>query len=277
MQSRGNAGQPQGPSQPKPKAKKKQTIEDINEIKKDLVKPFRTLHSTYDPFQQIHGFGDGSVYFAEDACGFDQIVIDEYCDAFRLSDEFGDGFVNYKDLPVIMIRVGAFPRYSLPELGEIDRGTASTPWVFKRLEHCVNGIDEEGTNMYDFQFFLKLMRKWDENGHKYLGQDELLNAFRILDLDNSGFITSNEVRQIMNVFGDKLSLEEADGMLELADLDGNGNINYEEFVGIVVQQIVKKGKPRQDSSVSGNTSRPHSRLSGAGGGGLGATSIPAGI
>lgn len=68
---------------------------------------------------------DVNLYAAEDACGFDEIVIEEYCDAFRLSDELGDGFVTYRDLPVILMRVGAFPRYSLPEFGAIENGTAT--------------------------------------------------------------------------------------------------------------------------------------------------------
>ncbi|CAD7967244.1 unnamed protein product [Amoebophrya sp. A25] len=136
------------------------------------------------------------------------------------------------------MRLGCFPRYKLNELASIQAGFLSAPYVFRRLEFVINGLDPRGTNMYDFQFFLRLMKIWGDNT-KILGADELLEAFRLLDLDRTGLISPEEIRQIMSIFGDKLSPEEAEGMLDMADLDDNGQVDYEEFVAINLQQTMQ--------------------------------------
>jgi calmodulin len=58
---------------------------------------------------------------------------------------------------------------------------------------------------------------------------EVMDAFRVFDSDGSGTITSKELRQIMNSLGEKLTQEEVDEMINEADTDGDGEINFKEF------------------------------------------------
>ena len=55
-------------------------------------------------------------------------------------------------------------------------------------------------------------------------------AFNLFDKDKSGFIDAKELKSVMNTLGEKLSDEEISAMIKAADLDGNGTIEYEEFV-----------------------------------------------
>ncbi len=47
--------------------------------------------------------------------------------------------------------------------------------------------------------------------------------------DGNGFISRQELRAVMMNLGEKLTEEECDELVEEADLDGDGQINYEEF------------------------------------------------
>lgn len=61
-------------------------------------------------------------------------------------------------------------------------------------------------------------------------EEEILEAFKVFDKDGNGFISAAELRHIMTNLGEKLSDEEVDEMIREADIDGDGQINYEEFV-----------------------------------------------
>lgn len=65
-------------------------------------------------------------------------------------------------------------------------------------------------------------------------EDELREAFRVFDRDGSGWISAAELRHIMTHLGEKLSDEEVDEMMKEADPSGNGQVNYEEFIKIIM-------------------------------------------
>ena len=54
--------------------------------------------------------------------------------------------------------------------------------------------------------------------------------FRVFDKDGNGYISVDELRQVMTNLGEKLTEDEVDEMVREADLDGDGEVNYEEFV-----------------------------------------------
>ena len=62
---------------------------------------------------------------------------------------------------------------------------------------------------------------------------ELKEAFKVFDQDGNGFITPSELRQVMANLGEALTDEEIDQMIKEADMDGDGQVNYEEFVRLM--------------------------------------------
>lgn len=53
--------------------------------------------------------------------------------------------------------------------------------------------------------------------------------------DGNGYISAAELRHVMTNLGEKLTDEEVDEMIREADIDGDGQVNYE---GIVEMQHV---------------------------------------
>lgn len=58
-------------------------------------------------------------------------------------------------------------------------------------------------------------------------EEEIKEAFRLFDKDGNGFISAAELRHVMTCIGEKLTDEEVDDMLNEADLDGDGMVNYQ--------------------------------------------------
>ena len=58
-------------------------------------------------------------------------------------------------------------------------------------------------------------------------EEELREAFRVFDKDGNGFISAAELRHVMTNLGEKLTDEEVDEMIREADIDGDGQVNYE--------------------------------------------------
>ena len=64
--------------------------------------------------------------------------------------------------------------------------------------------------------------------------EERKEAFKVFDKDGKGFDSASELRHVMKNLGEKLTDEEVDEMIREADVDGDGQINYEEFVKVMM-------------------------------------------
>ena len=69
-------------------------------------------------------------------------------------------------------------------------------------------------------------------------EEEIREAFRVFDKEGNGFIATAELAGVLQNIGDVLSEEETDELIAEADMDGDGNINYEEFVAMLFREVV---------------------------------------
>jgi len=67
-----------------------------------------------------------------------------------------------------------------------------------------------------------------------MSETELKEAFRVFDMDGNGLISASELSNIMRNLGEKLSDGEVAELIRQADIDRDGQINYEEFVKVMV-------------------------------------------
>jgi len=92
-------------------------------------------------------------------------------------------------------------------------------------------VDADGNGTIDFPEFLTMMaRKMKDTD----SAEEIKEAFKVFDKDGNGFISAAELRHIMTNLGEKLTDEEVDEMIREADVDGDGQINYDEFVDMMM-------------------------------------------
>ena len=79
--------------------------------------------------------------------------------------------------------------------------------------------------------------------------DEILEGFQIYDQmmstnQNNGKISVKELRQVMTTFGERLNVDEVEGMIKFADeCTFNGNIDYTQFVDKMMNPNKFRGKP----------------------------------
>jgi calmodulin len=66
---------------------------------------------------------------------------------------------------------------------------------------------------------------------------DLREAFRIFDKDHSGYIEAKEIIAVTTTLGQALSRDELEQFMSEADLDGDGRLNYEEFVKIMTKDM----------------------------------------
>ena len=140
--------------------------------------------------------------------------ITEFCSAFELFDKDRDGAITTKELGTVMRNLGQNPSE-------------------EELKQMIREVDLDGSGTIDFKEFLCLMVK------KMKGNDteeELLEAFKVFDRDGNGYITSHELRHIMTSLGEGLTPEEVEEMIREADLDNDGQIDYDEFVKMMMSK-----------------------------------------
>lgn len=61
----------------------------------------------------------------------------------------------------------------------------------------------------------------------------------MFDKDNSGNIDANELRDAMKALGIHLKRDEIDAMMYRVDKDGSGTIEFDEFMALMAEKIVK--------------------------------------
>ena len=83
-----------------------------------------------------------------------------------------------------------------------------------------------GNGTIDFPEFLTMMAK---KMRETDSEEEIREAFRVFDKDGNGFISASELRHVMTNLGEKLTDEEVDEMIREADIDGDGQVNYEGY------------------------------------------------
>ena len=63
---------------------------------------------------------------------------------------------------------------------------------------------------------------------------EIINAFRIFDIDGNGLISKENLTNMISKLGGDLNENEIKDMINQADIYGDGFINYEEFVRMML-------------------------------------------
>ncbi|PKK17327.1 calcium binding protein 4 [Columba livia] len=139
--------------------------------------------------------------------------LDELLDAFKEFDTDQDGYISYKDLGACMRTLGYMPTEM--ELIEISQ----------HIKMRMGG-------RVDFEDFVQMMgpKLREETAHM-VGVRELKIAFREFDMNGDGEISGAEMRAaVAALLGEQLKAQEVDEILQDVDLNGDGHVDFDEFV-----------------------------------------------
>ncbi|KAL0960581.1 hypothetical protein HGRIS_005615 [Hohenbuehelia grisea] len=96
-----------------------------------------------------------------------------------------------------------------------------------QLQVILKEIDLNKSGVIEFSEFLGVM------AYELSDPDrELLETFKGFDQNGDGFVTPEELKQVMSSIGERLTDDEVDTMIRESDSDKDGRVNYEEFVKV---------------------------------------------
>ena len=152
----------------------------------------------------------------------------EYRKAFQTFDKDNSGGVSKDEMREVMNSLGVNPSN-------------------EELEGMIKEVDLDQNGLIGFEEFADLMHRKEKQDKEQQNQlnDEVLDAFKTFDRDGSGLITRAELLHVMEILGSPLTQEEVNEMIQEADMDKDGCINYEEFVRMMTADPEENKEPTQ--------------------------------
>ena len=142
-------------------------------------------------------------------------MIGQYRDTFQFFDKNGDGQISSSELCKLLVKLmGAHP-------------TEAT----LQAKHMINAVDNDGSGTVDFDEFCTMMER---TRMQKVQKDEIRNTFQLFDKDSDGFISQDELRNAMTIFKIDLTEEELGMLVQDADTNGDGQLNYQEFASLLM-------------------------------------------
>merc|ERR1711868_9396 len=138
-------------------------------------------------------------------------TLKEYKDIFSFFDRDGGGTI------------------TTVELGQVMRTFGWTPTEME-LQDMIGVIDQDENGCISFDEFVWLM---SQDIHDEDIEDEIRDAFRVFDREGHGFISVIDLTDLLSKIGEKLSMDEVEELISEADIDGDGNIYYDEFIAMI--------------------------------------------
>ncbi|TRY66978.1 hypothetical protein TCAL_05972 [Tigriopus californicus] len=142
---------------------------------------------------------------------FSEDQIAEFQEAFMLFDTKGDGMIPAN------------------QVGEVVRALGQNP-TEADIRRLVQNNNNEGR--VTFETFLPILHAVSQ---KQMTDtvDDFVEGLRHFDKDGAGFMSSAELRHMLTSLGEKMTEEEVEVLIHGQE-DSQGNINYEDFVKMVL-------------------------------------------
>jgi len=131
-------------------------------------------------------------------------------EVFSLFDFQGAGHVGTDDLGVVIRALGK----NLTE---------------KQIADYMNAKDADGSGKFDFSMFYSIMKD-NRPMRPPPTEQEVLGFFKPFDLYNDGYISAEDLFNLLQKLGEPLPLEDVNSLLTEISIDGDQRVSIREFV-----------------------------------------------
>ena len=118
------------------------------------------------------------------------------------------------------------------ELGPALRVCGASPSQ-QELDMAIQSSGDK-SNLITFEKFINIYENLINNQDS---EEDIINELKKLDKNGSGTITVNDLKNLLANYGDVLSKEGVDDIIQEANADKGGNINIEKFAKILLGKI----------------------------------------
>ena len=118
------------------------------------------------------------------------------------------------------------------ELGPALRVCGASPSQ-QELDMVIQSSGDK-SNLITFEKFINIYENLINNQDS---EEDIINELKKLDKNGSGTITVNDLKNLLANYGDVLTKEEVDDVIQEANADKGGNINIEKFAKILLGKI----------------------------------------
>ncbi|GAB4845301.1 hypothetical protein Ancab_038710 [Ancistrocladus abbreviatus] len=134
--------------------------------------------------------------------------MDEVKKVFERFDANRDGFISSSELLAVLKAL------------ESETSPQEVEMMMEEMD-----ADKDGyINLPEFADFCGKQMDGDETGSK-----ELRDAFEMYDQDKNGLISATELHLVLSRLGERCTVQDCIRMIQSVDLDGDGNVSFEEF------------------------------------------------
>ncbi|XP_064622659.1 uncharacterized protein LOC135484891 [Lineus longissimus] len=135
-----------------------------------------------------------------------ELQIAELKDTFMLFNKDGDGHITPEEL-----------QESFKEMG--------LEFTQTELQEMIKEIDDDDNGLIDFPEFLHFMAQKMKEAQQ---TDEIMQeAFKMFDSGTKGYIGAEDVKQMLGIWGEEISMQDVRALMKEADNDGDGKIDFE--------------------------------------------------
>ncbi|KAH3774328.1 neo-calmodulin-like [Dreissena polymorpha] len=136
--------------------------------------------------------------------------LQELHETFVLFDKNGDGMITKEELGAVLYALGQRP-------------------TVMEVQALIRSVDLDQSGTIDFDEFVTIFSA----KLAIDPEQELHEVFDIFDLNSDGFISAEELFEMLQKLGEHITRSEADKMINEADINRDGKVDYKEFKAIL--------------------------------------------